>query len=152
VQVLLADKDTKSRRLLGAFLERLGAQVLEVADGQHALDLFTDSDADRFALLMTSLELPYHSGFDLVQSLPGELGFDALPIILTSDKPWGGQLGAVLRHPNTVFMVKPVSPITLYRFIDQVTGTTPEPSDQSAPADPRAITTQRAHRNPPPGP
>ena len=64
--VLLADDDQFQRMLMKKYLQSMGAQVTDVADGAEALTLVT---ADSFDLLVSDLNMPNIDGLDLLREL-----------------------------------------------------------------------------------
>ncbi len=66
--VLLVDDEELVRSVAQAFLEELGWEVLEAADGQQALDLYRDQ-RERIDLVMLDMEMPGRRGIDLLREM-----------------------------------------------------------------------------------
>lgn len=64
IQLLLADDNDDLRGLLAIHLERRGARVSQVADGDAALDLI---EASRPALALLDIDLPGRDGFEIAR-------------------------------------------------------------------------------------
>ena len=85
-RILLAENDRRFRSLLASELALAGYDVVQVSDGQEALDqLLAHRDQDRsFHFLLTDLWMPNLSGFALIRSMH-EHGLDIPMIIMTGD-------------------------------------------------------------------
>ena len=84
VRILVAEDNSVSARILGAFLDRMGCSATFAADGKEALRLACEQ---RFSLAIVDLSMPEMDGFDFTRQYRGqERGADHLPIIaLTAD-------------------------------------------------------------------
>jgi type II secretory ATPase GspE/PulE/Tfp pilus assembly ATPase PilB-like protein/CheY-like chemotaxis protein len=106
LRVLIADDDASARQELRRGLEREGFRVLEVADGQAALEYIQRLKP---ALALIELALPKLDGLGLLRAVGAETGLETTMIILTAqDDPdlavWAMELGAA------DVLVKPVEP------------------------------------------
>ncbi len=70
VIVLLAEDDVKMRRNLATHLRTYGIKIIEVGDGQEALDLVRAGL--KFDILITDYQMPRIDGIQLVQILRQE--------------------------------------------------------------------------------
>lgn len=68
VEVLLAEDDETTRRLIAGTLEAVGARVMEALDGYNAFTLF-GLNPERYHLLITDINMPGLSGPELAQSV-----------------------------------------------------------------------------------
>jgi two-component system, cell cycle sensor histidine kinase and response regulator CckA len=66
--VLVVDDDKAVRKLCAAFVQRLGFQVVEAADGEEALRLF-EKQADQIACVLLDLTMPRMDGVTAFQEM-----------------------------------------------------------------------------------
>lgn len=128
--ILVVEDEASLRRIIALNLVRRGHTVIEadsVATAQEALAAF----AQRFDLILLDLNLPDHTGWDVLRSL--ELGAQnhhyvgmssrqPLVIIITAVRPVRSRLEAF--HPAAV-LLKPFPIEALLRLIQRVLGTPP---------------------------
>lgn len=108
-RIILAEDEPASRSLLAAALGREGYDVIEVADGNQALD----AAAGGADLLLTDLHMPVMDGRELIRRVRAEAGLVGLPVImLTADQDDSKQQEALEAGADD-FLVKPVKPALL---------------------------------------
>jgi two-component system, OmpR family, alkaline phosphatase synthesis response regulator PhoP len=96
-RVLVVDDDKQIVRLVQAYLERAGYQVLTAYDGETALHAIRRERPD---LVVLDLMLPDRDGWEITRIVRGEAGLGTLPIIMLTarvedtDKIVGLELGA----------------------------------------------------------
>ncbi|MGD9317388.1 MAG: response regulator transcription factor [Anaerolineae bacterium] len=96
-RILVVDDDKEIVRLLRAYLEQAGYQVVVAYDGETALHLFRRERPD---LAILDLMLPDRDGWDVTRIVRGDAGLSATPIIMLTarvedqDKIIGLELGA----------------------------------------------------------
>jgi two-component system alkaline phosphatase synthesis response regulator PhoP len=96
-QILIVDDDKEIVRLVRAYLEKAGYQVLTAYDGETALHILR---RDRPALVVLDLMLPDRDGWDITRLVRGDPGLAETPIIMLTarvddtDKIIGLELGA----------------------------------------------------------
>lgn len=66
-KILVADDESRMRRLVGDFLKREGYQVIEAGDGEEALDAFY-SNRD-ISLVILDVMMPKYDGFYVLREL-----------------------------------------------------------------------------------
>ena len=76
--VLVIDDSAVARAKLRKLFEGAGYRVEVAADGVEGLELLA---AQRFAVLVTDLEMPRMDGFELIAAVQGSLDTEDLPII-----------------------------------------------------------------------
>ena len=81
IKVLIADDESRMRKLVKDFLTREGYEVLEAADGAEALDLFY-SDKD-ISLLILDVMMPNVNGLDVLKEVRES---SKVPIIILTAK------------------------------------------------------------------
>jgi two-component system, OmpR family, response regulator len=106
-RILVVDDDAHIRELVGVFLQNDGFEVIEAADGVHALSQLDLMKAD---LAIIDVMMPNMDGWELCQEL--KRSFD-IPVLMltargeTSQKLKGFQLG------TDDYLVKPFEPLEL---------------------------------------
>jgi two-component system alkaline phosphatase synthesis response regulator PhoP len=96
-RILVVDDDTEIVRLLQAYLERAGYQVLAAYDGEMALHIMRRERPD---LAILDLMMPERDGRDVTRVVRGDASLSAMPIIMLTarvadhDKIVGLELGA----------------------------------------------------------
>ena len=84
IKVLLADDNDSDRMILSSILRRQGHVVVQAANGQEAVDLY--SEHQPHMVLMDAL-MPKLDGFEAARAIKRLAGEDLIPIIfLTSLK------------------------------------------------------------------
>ena len=105
--ILVVDDDAKIVRLVRAYLERDGYQVIEAADGRAALAAV---DAERPALVVLDLMLPEIDGLDVVRAIRRS---SDTPIIILSARGTTADRIAGLDTGADDYLAKPFSPAEL---------------------------------------
>jgi DNA-binding response OmpR family regulator len=105
--ILVVDDDAKIVRLVRAYLERDGYEVIEAADGRAALAAV---DAWRPALIVLDLMLPEIDGLDVVRAIRRS---SETPIIILSARGTTADRIAGLDTGADDYLAKPFSPAEL---------------------------------------
>lgn len=96
-RILVVDDDREIVRLVRAYLEQSGYEVLVAYDGETALHMLRREHPD---LMLLDLMLPGRDGHDVTRIVRGDAGLAAMPIIMLTarvedhDKIVGLELGA----------------------------------------------------------
>jgi two-component system alkaline phosphatase synthesis response regulator PhoP len=96
-RILVVDDDTEIVRLLRAYLEQAGYEVLVAYDGEAALHILRRERPD---LILLDLMLPDRDGWDVTRVIRGDSSLQATPIIMLTarvedhEKIVGLELGA----------------------------------------------------------
>jgi two-component system alkaline phosphatase synthesis response regulator PhoP len=96
-RILVVDDDREIVRLVRAYLEQSGYEVLTAYDGEMALHILRRERPD---LMLLDLMLPGRDGLDVTRVVRGDAGLAAMPIIMLTarvedhDKIVGLELGA----------------------------------------------------------
>jgi DNA-binding response OmpR family regulator len=116
-RILVVDDDREIVRLLRAYLEQSGYQVLVAYDGETALHALRRESPD---LVILDLMLPDRNGLDVTQTVRRDTSLAAMPIIMLTarvddhDKIVGLELGA------DDYVTKPFNPSELMARIRAV--------------------------------
>jgi two-component system chemotaxis sensor kinase CheA len=79
--ILVAEDSITSRILIKNILETAGYQVATAVDG---LDAFTQARAAHFDLVVSDVDMPRLSGFELTAKIRGDKKMGALPVVLVT--------------------------------------------------------------------
>lgn len=111
--ILLVDDNGMNRRVGRAFLERWGLTVVEVEDGQQALDKFDGNQS--FDLVLMDLHMPVLDGYEATRRLR-ERGLKLPILALTASLPKEVEHEAFAAGVDGV-VVKPFHPNDLYQHL-----------------------------------
>lgn len=103
-KILVVEDEDNLRKIIGNYLWKEGFQVIEAADGQEALDLFSEDD---YSLIILDLMLPKINGYDVCKEIRS---YSTVPIMILTAKD--GELDE-LRGFNCgadEYIAKPFSP------------------------------------------
>ena len=78
ITVLVAEDDEWSRDILVSLLEKAGCQVIEVEDGEQAIQAFKTNPPD---LVMTDIRMPNKTGIDLLKAIQKDDVYRDIPIV-----------------------------------------------------------------------
>jgi DNA-binding NarL/FixJ family response regulator len=117
--VVLVDDDPAFRRVLTTVLERAGYETVGVSSAEQALVAIAERKPD---LVLTDVQLPGVSGYELCRQLKDEYG-DDFPVIIVSGnrtEPFDRAAGILLGADD--YMVKPVDPGELVARVWRLAG------------------------------
>jgi sigma-B regulation protein RsbU (phosphoserine phosphatase) len=80
-RILVVDDDDLNRRLLSRYLERLGHEPIEAANGQEALERLK---RERVDLVLLDYMMPVMNGFQLLERMQGDEQLQTIPVIMIS--------------------------------------------------------------------
>ena len=115
--VLLVDDSLSVRRVVAQMLRKAGHQVVTASDGQEALELLQQLP---FCAVVTDLEMPRMSGFELLEEVRRRPNLAHLKIaVLTTrasakHRDLASQLGA------NAYLTKPADEVELERFLQEI--------------------------------
>ena len=96
-RLLVVDDSVTTRTLLKSILETAGYDVVSANDGQEAFDMLSEYEFD---LIVSDVDMPRMSGFDLTRSIRNSGQWSSLPVVLVTargsddDKMRGIDVGA----------------------------------------------------------
>jgi two-component system chemotaxis sensor kinase CheA len=80
-RVLVVDDSVTTRQLVGTILRSDGYAVESVA---HAADAWRQIESERFDVLVTDIEMPHMSGFELLHRVRNTKSVQNLPVVLVT--------------------------------------------------------------------
>jgi DNA-binding response OmpR family regulator len=119
-QILLVDDSIALLRKLAFLLEIAGFSVLTAFSTENALDILRLQTPD---LIISDVEMPATSGYDLLQTIRTSRQWRHIPVILTSDKYGLDDLMHALDLGAADFLPKPFD---IYDVLDSVKRTLDE--------------------------
>ena len=114
-RILIADDESRMRRLVGDFLKKAGYIVLEAKDGEEALDLFYDNK--ELDLIILDVMMPKYSGYEVLCEIRK---VSDIPIImLTAKSAEEDELKGFNEGAND-YVTKPFSPNILVARVNAI--------------------------------
>ncbi|MBN9524368.1 response regulator, partial [bacterium] len=114
-RVLIVDDEAMIRRVAAMTLQGRGYRVLEAADGQQAVDVYT-SERERIDLVLLDLSMPVLSGHETFRLL---LKFDPRVRVLFASGYSAEQLSDLEREMMAGFVPKPYRPHDLLAAVEE---------------------------------
>jgi CheY-like chemotaxis protein len=140
LRTLVVDDNEVNRRILRGYLESWGMSVEEAGDGPGGLQAVRDARAEgrEFGLVLLDCMMPGMSGFDVAEKLVGRDSFESPIVVMLSSMEQQGSRERCRALGISRFLVKPVSPSTLYDVIVGVVGLEPREAERKAAPRPAA--------------
>jgi two-component system, sensor histidine kinase len=115
VQILVADDNAANRRLIGALLQPMGAEVIIACDGREAVDLFC---VDTFDIVLMDVQMPEMDGLEATRAIRklSELGA-RVPIVAITANATDEDRRKCLEAGMDDVVVKPIDPRALHAVI-----------------------------------
>ncbi len=104
-RILIADDDAINRELLHAYLEPVGFELIDAADGQQALDIVARQEAD---LVLLDVMMPGLDGFAVTERIKAASQSELLPVVLLTALADRDSRVRGLRAGADEFLTKPV--------------------------------------------
>ena len=117
-RVLLVDDSFSVRKIVSVMLERLGATVTTASDGQEALDLILTGHT--FDAIITDLEMPRLSGFELLDELRRRPAFAKLPIAMLTTRASDKHREFAISLGVSEYFSKPIDDTRLARWLERL--------------------------------
>jgi CheY-like chemotaxis protein len=132
--VLVADAAAEAREEVAVLAGRLGATVLQAANGRAALDIVRDARPD---LVVSDAMLPAMAGFEMCRAVKGDPLLRPTRVILTSAVHRGTVAAdAKIAFGADAFLEKPFRPEEVLRVMKLLLlGPAGDPAEQAARAD-----------------
>ena len=82
--VLIADDSKPVLKIMGRIMDKLELKYKLFNDGQQLLDFIYSNGADGIGVIITDLEMPETSGFEVIKQIKNDKEFSHIPIIVNS--------------------------------------------------------------------
>jgi PAS domain S-box-containing protein len=116
MRVLLAEDNPVNRLIVGAMLDRLGAEVVEAANGAEAIRLATQPAQPLHAVLM-DLHMPEIDGIEATRRLRAQAATAHLPIIALTAAVLDAERAQAQSAGMNAFVTKPAAEAELVRAL-----------------------------------
>jgi chemosensory pili system protein ChpA (sensor histidine kinase/response regulator) len=117
-RMLLVDDSLSVRKVVSGLLRRMGCDVTTAADGEEALALITGDN--QFDAIITDLEMPRKSGFELLDELRRRPAFARLPVAMLTTRASDKHRDFALALGVSEYFSKPIDELRLERFLARV--------------------------------
>lgn len=117
--VCTVDDSQSIRDMMSYTLKEAGFNVLQAEDGQKALEVLSNNQAD---LVITDLNMPNMDGLTLIKSLREKPQYSGTPILMLTTESDAEKKAAGKAAGATGWIVKPFNPDNLINVIKKVTG------------------------------
>jgi CheY-like chemotaxis protein len=122
IRVLVVSDNLTSRQSLVDYITSWGANPVEVTNATDALTILKISMAssEQFNLVLSDLNMPDISGFDLAREIRSEASFDTLPIIVIAARGITGD-GMMCRNIGIEgYLAKPITETDIRNVLERV--------------------------------
>lgn len=128
--VLLADDSISVRRFVGRMIEKAGYKVKFASDGLEALEIASQGACH---LVLTDLEMPRTSGYELMAHLRQNPATRSLPVIVLTSRAGDKHRDKAMKEGAAGFLTKPVQEDRLIAAVRKFLGAA-DPASFEAPA------------------
>jgi two-component system sensor histidine kinase/response regulator len=139
--VLVVDDSDDAREIHGGYLESFGCVVTPLPGGQSALALLAEAAPDAFPLVVLDYQMPDLDGMRTCEALRATNRHPGTRVIMITGSAHTETQGRAKAAGVDVFLIKPISPSSLFDAIVGLFGAGAAKVDQNA----DAAETARAH-------
>ena len=82
--ILIADDSKPVLKIMGRIMEKLELKYRSFTNGQELLDFLFTNNADDIGVIITDLEMPVTSGFEVIKQVKNNEDYNHIPIIVNS--------------------------------------------------------------------
>lgn len=111
-EIMIVEDDEHIAQLLVFMLGREGYETMRAADGLNALELI-EGRATPPSLILLDMMLPYIDGFQLLEAIRAQRGWESVPVIVLTAKSQESDIVRALEKGATDYIVKPFQPMEL---------------------------------------
>jgi len=117
-RILLVDDSISVRKFVGQMLEKASFEVITANDGSEALRRLGDTTVD---LVITDLEMPRVSGYELIEDLRARAATRALPVVVLTTRAGAKHVNLARSLGIVHYVAKPVDEEAFVRLIVSLT-------------------------------
>jgi len=117
-RILLVDDSISVRKFVGQMLEKASFEVITANDGAEALRRLGDTTVD---LVITDLEMPRVSGYELIEDLRARAATRALPVVVLTTRAGAKHVNLARSLGIVHYVAKPVDEEAFVRLIVSLT-------------------------------
>ena len=118
-KILVAEDDLASRELIREILEARGYEVVEVGDGQEAVQKIAEKKPD---LVLLDIQMPLLDGFGVLRQLRQDSRFASLPVVAVTAYAMRGDREKALAAGFDAYLTKPLNAAALKKQLEQLLG------------------------------
>jgi CheY-like chemotaxis protein len=115
--ILVVEDDKATRKAICEILESMGYQLLNVGDGEKALEVLKDDD-EGIKLIISDLVMPNMGGRDLYDAV--EASYSHIKMILMTGYPLGSHTRELLDRRRVTWLQKPFTTESLSKAVLQM--------------------------------
>ncbi len=115
--VLLVDDSLSVRKVVAQMLRKAGHLVVTAADGQEALELL---EQQAFQAVVTDLEMPRMSGFELLEEVRRRPNLSHLPVAVLTTRASTKHRDLAVELGANAYLTKPADEVELDKFLQGV--------------------------------
>ncbi len=115
--ILVVEDDEATRKAICEILESMGYQLLNVGDGEEALEVIKDENA-HIKLIISDLVMPNMGGRDLYDAV--ESSYPEIKMILMTGYPLGSHTRELLDRRRVIWLQKPLTSESLSKAVLQM--------------------------------
>ena len=117
-RILLVDDSISVRKFVGQMLEKANFEVVTANDGAEAMRRLGDTAVD---LVITDLEMPRVSGYELIQDLRARASTRAVPVVVLTTRAGAKHVNLARSLGIAHYVAKPVDEEAFVRLIGSLT-------------------------------
>jgi len=117
-RILLVDDSISIRKFVGQMLEKAGFEVITANDGAEALRRLGDTVVDA---VITDLEMPRISGYELIEDLRSRASTRALPVVVLTTRSGAKHVNLARRLGIAHYVTKPIDEDAFVRLLVSLT-------------------------------
>ena len=118
--IVVADDSISVRKFVGRMLEKNGYRVILAADGLDAAELVSQHGCH---LVITDLEMPRMTGYELMSQLRQSPATRRIPVMVVTSRAGAKHRDRALKEGASAFLTKPVQEDQLIAAVEQLMGT-----------------------------
>ncbi|MDO9338287.1 MAG: response regulator [Caulobacteraceae bacterium] len=117
MNILTVDDSRTMRDMLRMALVKAGFNVVAAVDGEHGLEVLSESGAD---VIITDINMPKLDGFGFIERVREDSAYRATPILVLTTESDPAKKDRARRAGATGWIVKPFHPDKLIEAIRRV--------------------------------
>lgn len=117
--VIVADDSISVRKFVGRMLEKNGYRVMLASDGLEAAELVAQHGCH---LVVTDLEMPRMTGYELMAQLRQNPGTRRIPVMVVTSRAGAKHRDRAMKEGAAAFLTKPVQEDQLVAAVEQLMG------------------------------
>ena len=118
LKFLIVDDFSTMRRIVRGLLKEMGCNNAEEAeDGAIALSMLK---AQKFDFVVSDINMPNMSGFELLQAIRAEASLRHLPVLMVTAEARKDDIVRAAQHGASGYIVKPFSKATLQDKVQRI--------------------------------